>query len=216
MHVLLRTQQNRNTQRSHCTAPQPRVFTHSLATRCRPQPREPGGLRTDSQQPQQLDAACIHRRPAAARACRQQVGPLVRGPPLPAQPENVPARYGGQPEGVEGRGGGASAAEPPACPVLRRPLCCVELPSCAQHACMRVAHAHVHRFLAPCRMPRNVLNCRLHRCLLACMHAPVPPVPHAVMWKYLEQASFPLTEDEYMQQLDAVAEYLTEWGVVDV
>mmetsp|Transcript_32343 Transcript_32343/g.71527 ORF Transcript_32343/g.71527 Transcript_32343/m.71527 type:complete len:193 (-) Transcript_32343:499-1077(-) len=36
-----------------------------------------------------------------------------------------------------------------------------------------------------------------------------------VMWRFLEQQSFPLTEVEYMQQLDAVAEYLTEWGVVD-
>lgn len=27
--------------------------------------------------------------------------------------------------------------------------------------------------------------------------------------------SFPLTEEEYMQQLDAVCEYLTEWGVAD-
>ncbi|GLI60762.1 hypothetical protein VaNZ11_002993 [Volvox africanus] len=36
-----------------------------------------------------------------------------------------------------------------------------------------------------------------------------------VMWKFLEQRSFPLTENEYMQQLDAVAEYLNEWGVAD-
>ncbi|KXZ46229.1 hypothetical protein GPECTOR_46g298 [Gonium pectorale] len=36
-----------------------------------------------------------------------------------------------------------------------------------------------------------------------------------VMWKFLEQRSFPLTETEYMQQLDAVAEYLTDWGVAD-
>lgn len=36
-----------------------------------------------------------------------------------------------------------------------------------------------------------------------------------VMWKFLEQRSFPLTETEYMQQLDAVAEYLSEWGVVE-
>ncbi|GAX79106.1 hypothetical protein CEUSTIGMA_g6546.t1 [Chlamydomonas eustigma] len=36
-----------------------------------------------------------------------------------------------------------------------------------------------------------------------------------VMWKFLEQQSFPLTEEEYMQQLDAVAEYITEWGVVE-
>jgi hypothetical protein len=35
------------------------------------------------------------------------------------------------------------------------------------------------------------------------------------MWKFLEQASFPLTEQEYMQQLDAVAEYLNDWGVAD-
>ncbi|GFR51233.1 hypothetical protein Agub_g13608 [Astrephomene gubernaculifera] len=36
-----------------------------------------------------------------------------------------------------------------------------------------------------------------------------------VMWKFLEQQSFPLTEAQYMQQLDAVAEYLTDWGVAD-
>lgn len=36
-----------------------------------------------------------------------------------------------------------------------------------------------------------------------------------VMWKFLEQQSFPLTEEEYLLQLDAVAEYITEWGVVD-
>lgn len=32
------------------------------------------------------------------------------------------------------------------------------------------------------------------------------------MWKYLEQRSFPLTESQYMEQLNAVAECLTEWG----
>lgn len=35
-----------------------------------------------------------------------------------------------------------------------------------------------------------------------------------VMWKYLEQVSFPLSEAEYMAQLDAVAELLTMWGLV--
>ena len=35
------------------------------------------------------------------------------------------------------------------------------------------------------------------------------------MWRFLEQQSFPLTEEEYMMQLDAVAEYITEWGVVE-
>ena len=35
-----------------------------------------------------------------------------------------------------------------------------------------------------------------------------------VMWKYQEQASFPMSEDEYMAQLDAVAELLTQWGLV--
>eukprot|EP00884_Botryococcus_braunii_P002763 jgi/Botrbrau1/12488/Bobra.0169s0035.1 len=34
-----------------------------------------------------------------------------------------------------------------------------------------------------------------------------------IMWKFLEQKSFPLTEEEYQTQLDAVAEYLTIWGV---
>lgn len=39
--------------------------------------------------------------------------------------------------------------------------------------------------------------------------------PSQVMWKFLEQKSFPLTEEEYMMQLDAVAEYITDWGVVE-
>ena len=34
-----------------------------------------------------------------------------------------------------------------------------------------------------------------------------------IMWKFLEQRSFHLSESEYAQQLDAVAEYLTLWRV---
>jgi hypothetical protein len=33
-----------------------------------------------------------------------------------------------------------------------------------------------------------------------------------VMWKYLEQASFPLTEGEYLAHLDAIVSYLQAWG----
>jgi hypothetical protein len=33
-----------------------------------------------------------------------------------------------------------------------------------------------------------------------------------VMWKYLEQASFPLSEGEYLEHLNAVAGYLHAWG----
>lgn len=33
-----------------------------------------------------------------------------------------------------------------------------------------------------------------------------------VMWKYLEQASFPLSEDDYMAHLDEIAGYLNAWG----
>jgi hypothetical protein len=33
-----------------------------------------------------------------------------------------------------------------------------------------------------------------------------------VMWKYLEQASFPLSEPEYLAHLDTVASYITAWG----
>lgn len=33
-----------------------------------------------------------------------------------------------------------------------------------------------------------------------------------IMWKYLEQASFPLTETEYLAHLDAVAEHISAWG----
>lgn len=35
-----------------------------------------------------------------------------------------------------------------------------------------------------------------------------------VFWKHLEQQSFPLSESEYIERLDAVAFYLTQWGVV--
>jgi hypothetical protein len=33
-----------------------------------------------------------------------------------------------------------------------------------------------------------------------------------VMWKYLEQVSFPLTEAEYLAHLDTVVNYLHAWG----
>ncbi|MDJ0534320.1 MAG: DUF3067 family protein [Xenococcaceae cyanobacterium MO_207.B15] len=36
-----------------------------------------------------------------------------------------------------------------------------------------------------------------------------------VMWRYLEQASFPLSETEYLEHLDAVANYLNAWGGVE-
>ncbi len=36
-----------------------------------------------------------------------------------------------------------------------------------------------------------------------------------VMWRYLEQASFPLSEADYLAHLDQVAVYLNEWGQVD-
>jgi hypothetical protein len=36
-----------------------------------------------------------------------------------------------------------------------------------------------------------------------------------VMWKYLEQVSFPLSETEYDEHLQAIATYLGEWGVAE-
>ena len=36
-----------------------------------------------------------------------------------------------------------------------------------------------------------------------------------VMWKYLEQASFPLSEQEYLEHLEAIANYLHAWGGVE-
>jgi len=33
-----------------------------------------------------------------------------------------------------------------------------------------------------------------------------------VMWKYLEQASFPMTEAEYLEHLEDVTTYLNAWG----
>lgn len=35
-----------------------------------------------------------------------------------------------------------------------------------------------------------------------------------VMWRYLEQASFPLSEQEYLEHLNAVASYLNAWNGV--
>jgi hypothetical protein len=35
-----------------------------------------------------------------------------------------------------------------------------------------------------------------------------------VMWKYLEQASFPLSQQEYFDHLNAIANYLNAWGSV--
>lgn len=36
-----------------------------------------------------------------------------------------------------------------------------------------------------------------------------------VMWRYLEQASFPLSEEEYLAHLSQVLLYLHEWGQVE-
>lgn len=33
-----------------------------------------------------------------------------------------------------------------------------------------------------------------------------------IMWKYLEQASFPLSEAEYLAHLDTIATYLQAWS----
>ncbi|XGV99894.1 MAG: DUF3067 family protein [Leptolyngbya sp. BL-A-14] len=36
-----------------------------------------------------------------------------------------------------------------------------------------------------------------------------------VMWKYLEQVSFPLSEAEYLEHLNEVANHLQAWGSVE-
>ncbi len=36
-----------------------------------------------------------------------------------------------------------------------------------------------------------------------------------IMWKYLEQVSFPMTEEDYIAHLNAIAEYLMGWGSVE-
>lgn len=36
-----------------------------------------------------------------------------------------------------------------------------------------------------------------------------------VMWKYLEQASFPLSPQEYAENLNAIANYLNAWDSVE-
>lgn len=37
-----------------------------------------------------------------------------------------------------------------------------------------------------------------------------------VMWAHLEQKSFPMTDEEYQMQMDAVAELCAVWGMSDV
>lgn len=36
-----------------------------------------------------------------------------------------------------------------------------------------------------------------------------------VMWRYQEQQSFSMNDVEFMQHLDTIASYLSDWGVVD-
>jgi len=36
-----------------------------------------------------------------------------------------------------------------------------------------------------------------------------------IMWLYAEQQSFPLSEHEYLCHLEAIAQYLNQWGVVN-
>ena len=36
-----------------------------------------------------------------------------------------------------------------------------------------------------------------------------------IMWKYLEQASFPLSEAQYFQHLEEICAYLNAWGGVE-
>ena len=36
-----------------------------------------------------------------------------------------------------------------------------------------------------------------------------------VMWRYLEQASFPLSEAEYLAHLDQITTYINGWGQAD-
>lgn len=36
-----------------------------------------------------------------------------------------------------------------------------------------------------------------------------------VMWKYLEQASFPLSEEEYFEHLETISSYINAWGAVE-
>ncbi|MDJ1184284.1 DUF3067 family protein [Roseofilum casamattae] len=36
-----------------------------------------------------------------------------------------------------------------------------------------------------------------------------------IMWKYLQQASFPLSPDEYMAHLNTIALYINGWGATE-
>jgi len=36
-----------------------------------------------------------------------------------------------------------------------------------------------------------------------------------IMWKYLEQASFPLSEQAYLERLSGIVSYLVAWGALE-
>jgi hypothetical protein len=36
-----------------------------------------------------------------------------------------------------------------------------------------------------------------------------------VMWRYQEQASFPLSESDYLEHLNAIAAHLNDWGTIE-
>lgn len=36
-----------------------------------------------------------------------------------------------------------------------------------------------------------------------------------VMWRYQEQASFPLSEDEYLTHMDQIASYIRDWNQIE-
>jgi hypothetical protein len=36
-----------------------------------------------------------------------------------------------------------------------------------------------------------------------------------IMWRYQEQVSFPLSEADYLEHLEHVVAYLSDWGVVE-
>ena len=36
-----------------------------------------------------------------------------------------------------------------------------------------------------------------------------------IMWRYLEQASFPISEADYLEHMQAVATYMNGWGVTE-
>jgi hypothetical protein len=83
----------------------------------------------------------------------------------------------------------------------RRSLSCFAPVACAARRC------------SPLQELRHLIYDKWGKSYEARIHRREGRMYLQIMWKFLEQQSFPLTEEQYNAQLDAVAELCAMWGV---